>query len=160
MPNHGAMMLPHACGEDRFHFFLRRAEDRETGIPAKLVQSAVLADTESNATSPGRSRIHPIETSAMNTSPRAIRPGIAGMLEGRLRTTREPLSLKVDEEIMVVGRVMPGERPLLVTSVVVVDGRRVDIRDAAGGWAKPPEAEPREAEPVAPAELGEPANSP
>ncbi|MDG2306775.1 MAG: hypothetical protein P8R42_19420 [Candidatus Binatia bacterium] len=70
------------------------------------------------------------------------------------------LSLKVDEEIMVVGRVMPGERPLLVTSVVVVDGRRVDIRDAAGGWAKPPEAEPREAEPVAPAELGEPANSP
>lgn len=80
------------------------------------------------------------------------------------------LSLKTDEEITVIGRVMPGERPLLVASAVVVDGRRVDVRDAAGGWAKLPESpqespeesgavEP-EASPEAAAESGEPAKAP
>lgn len=65
------------------------------------------------------------------------------------------LSLKADEEVTVIGQIVPGERPLFVGSAVVVDGRRIDVRDAAGGWVKPAGSGP-EASPEAPVEPTEP----
>jgi len=53
------------------------------------------------------------------------------------------LSLRPEEDVTVVGRLITtGERPLLVTEAVVVDGERVAVRDPQGGWVKasPPEA--------------------
>ncbi len=56
------------------------------------------------------------------------------------RCDRLGLSLAVDEEISVVGRVLPGERPLLVAEAIVVQGRRVDVRPTHGGPLAPESA--------------------
>ncbi len=54
------------------------------------------------------------------------------------------LSLKTGEDVTIVGRMMTtGERPLLVTEAVVVDGRRIDVRAPNGGWMEPQESAPK-----------------
>jgi len=48
------------------------------------------------------------------------------------------LSLREGDEVTVFGHLMAGARPLLVSRTLMVDGRRVDVRDESGGWAKAP----------------------
>ncbi len=69
------------------------------------------------------------------------------------------LSLEAGEDVTLVGRMITtGERPLLVTEAVVVDGRRIEVRDSKGGWVKPlePKSDPA---PKAEPEAGAPAES-
>lgn len=46
------------------------------------------------------------------------------------------LSLRKGDEITLAGqRITTGDRPLFVTEAVIVDGKRVAVRDPKGGWA-------------------------
>lgn len=70
------------------------------------------------------------------------------------------LSLENGDEVTIEGRVMAtGERPLMVTEAVIVDGERVPVRSASGGWVEVPEPKQGGASPTEEAEAAAPADS-